>query len=86
MPKLTNFGEFSNLEVCGQTVLPDRSTLKRPKLVESAKIEKGQIRHFEIIFKHCGVVQANGFQVLFLQISSKSLNPLSGGGGGSSTS
>ena len=41
---------------------------------------------FWIIFKHCGVVQANGFQVLFLQISSKSLNPLSGGGGGSSTS
>ena len=76
---------FLKPRYCCQTVLPDRSTLKRPKLVESAKIEKGQIRHFEIIFKHCGVVQANGFQVLFLQISSKSLNPLSGGGGSSTS-
>ena len=28
-------------------MLPDRSTLKRQRLVESAKIEKGQMRHFE---------------------------------------
>ena len=86
IPKIFYFSVVLKTRYCCQTVLPDRSTLKRPKLVESAKIEKGQIRHFEIIFKHCGVVQANGFQVLFLQISSKSLNPLSGGGGGSSTS
>ena len=31
---------FEKTEVCGQTVLPDKSLLKGQKLVENAKIEK----------------------------------------------
>ena len=36
---MVNFGEFSKLETCGQTVLPDMSILIGQKLVEKAKIE-----------------------------------------------
>ena len=32
---------------CGQAVLPDRSIFIEQKLVENAKIEKLQMRHFE---------------------------------------
>ena len=38
---MIHFGEFlENPEVCGQTVLPDRSALTGQKLVENAKIRK----------------------------------------------
>ena len=37
-------------EVCGQTVLPDRSIVTIQKLVRNAEI---QIRHFWVIFKQC---------------------------------
>ena len=47
MPKMVNLDEFLNPEVCGQTVLPDRSILIRQKLVENTKIPKIQMRHFE---------------------------------------
>ena len=40
---MVNFGEFWKPEACGQTVLPDRTILIVPKLVENAKI---QVRHF----------------------------------------
>ena len=38
---------FWKPEVCGQTVLPDMSVLIGQKLVENAKIQKIQMRHFE---------------------------------------
>ena len=44
-------------EVCGQTVLPDRSTLIGQKLVENAKIENlicdilGDFKHCENVLK-----------------------------------
>ena len=47
IPKIFYFSEFLKTRYYGQTVLPDKSTLKRQRLVESAKIEKGQMRHFE---------------------------------------
>ena len=37
MPKMFNFGEFVELEACGQTVLPDQSLLIEQKLVGNAK-------------------------------------------------
>ena len=38
---MVDFGEFFwKSEVCGQTVLPDRSILKGQKMVENAKIPK----------------------------------------------
>ena len=37
---MVHFGEFWKPEACGQTVLPDRSILTGPKLVENAKIKK----------------------------------------------
>ena len=37
---MVNCGEILKPEVCGQTVLPDRSLLIRQKLVENAKIQK----------------------------------------------
>ena len=36
--KIVNFGEFSKVEACGQTVLPDRLLLIGQKLVKNAKI------------------------------------------------
>ena len=42
-----NLSSFWKPEVCGQTVLPDRSVLKGQKLVENDKIKKIQMRHFE---------------------------------------
>ena len=36
---MVHFGEFLKSEVCGQTVLPDRSLLIEQKLVENAKIQ-----------------------------------------------
>ena len=41
---------FCKSEACGQTVLPDRSVLIGQKLVENAKIQKIQMRHFEQFF------------------------------------
>ena len=52
MPKLTNFGEFSNLEVCDQTVLPDRSTLKGQKI-------DGKCQHWKIKMSHFGLFFSN---------------------------
>ena len=46
MPKIANFGEFLKAKTWGQTVLPDRSLLKGPKLVGNATIIKLQMRHF----------------------------------------
>ena len=37
---MVNLASFWKSEVCGQTVLPDRSILKGQKLAENAKIEK----------------------------------------------
>ena len=37
---------FEKPEACGQTVLPDMSVLIGQKLVENAKIEINQMRHF----------------------------------------
>ena len=37
---------FWKPEACGQPVLPDKSLLIGQKLVENAKIEKTQMRHF----------------------------------------
>ena len=46
MPKITNFGRvFEKPEVCGQTVLPDRSILTEKKNDENARI-KTRMRHF----------------------------------------
>ena len=45
MPKI--LASFEKPEACGQTVLPDRSVLIGQKLVENAKIQKIQMRHFE---------------------------------------
>ena len=46
MPKMVYFGEYLKQKACGQTVLPDRPILIEQKLVENAKIEKSQMRHF----------------------------------------
>ena len=46
MPKMANFGEFLKPKACGQTVLPVMAILTRKKLIENAKIEKNQMRHF----------------------------------------
>ena len=40
------FDEICKLEACGQTVLPERSLLIGQKLLENAKIENTQMRHF----------------------------------------
>ena len=45
--KWSILASFWKPEVCGQTVLPDRSVLIGQKLVENAKIKKNQMRHFE---------------------------------------
>ena len=37
---------IKNENLCGQTALPDSSILKGQKLVENAKIQKIQMRHF----------------------------------------
>ena len=37
---MLQFGEFLKSEACGQAVLPERSILVGPKLVEKAKIQK----------------------------------------------
>ena len=39
MPKIVNFGEFLKTETCGQKVLPDRSVLIGPKIVENPKLK-----------------------------------------------
>ena len=44
--KNSQFGEFWKTEACGQTVLPDRSTLLLQKLLQTAKIENLLMRHF----------------------------------------
>ena len=38
MSKTANLGDFWKPEVCGQTVLPEKSLLMEQKLVENAKI------------------------------------------------
>ena len=38
LPKIVHFGEFKKPKANGQTVLPDRPTLKTQKLLENAKI------------------------------------------------
>ena len=43
---MVHFGEFLKPEACSQTELPDRSILKRQKLVKNAKIQKFK---FEIL-------------------------------------
>ena len=40
MPKWSILASFWKRKACGQTVLPDMSSLKGQKLVENAKIEK----------------------------------------------
>ena len=47
MPKMFNLASFWKPEACGQTVLPDMSVLIGQKLVENAKIQNIQMRHFE---------------------------------------
>ena len=59
MPKMVNLASFRKPEVYGQTVLPDRSILRRQKCVENAKIQKIQMRHFELF-------QNNGMHVASL--------------------
>ena len=45
---MIHFGEFlENPEVCGQTVLPDRSALTGQKKWKMPKLEKNLMRHFE---------------------------------------
>ena len=46
MPKMFIFGEFVELEACGQTVLPDKPISIGQKWVENAKIKKIQVIHF----------------------------------------
>ena len=46
---------------CSQTVLPDRSLLIGQKLVKNAKIKKCHMRHFWVIFKHCGAAKVSNF-------------------------
>ena len=55
MPEIVNFVSFWKPEVCGQTVLTDRSLLIGQKMVESAKIEKFKYSNatFLVILKHC---------------------------------
>ena len=48
MPKNGAFWRvFLKIEACCQTVLPDSSVLIGQKLVENAKIQEIQMRHFE---------------------------------------
>ena len=53
MLKMFNLASFRKREVCGQTVLPDKSILIRQKLVENAKMPKIEMRLFLLFFKHC---------------------------------
>ena len=46
MPKIVNFARFWKPDACSPTVLPDRSTLIRQKLVENAKVKRIQMRFF----------------------------------------
>ena len=51
-----HFGEFLKIEACSQTVLPDRSLLIGPKLVENAKIKKFNcdiLSNFQTMFRCC---------------------------------
>ena len=50
MPKMVNLLRLWNLEVCDQTVLPDRLILIGQKMVENAKNET-----VWVIFKQCGM-------------------------------
>ena len=52
---MVNCGEILKPEVCGQTVLPDRSLLIRQKLVENTKSQNSNAT-FRVIFKQCAVV------------------------------
>ena len=45
--KMTNLATFRKTEVCGKTVLPDKSISIGQKLVENAKTEKSKMRHFD---------------------------------------
>ena len=55
MPKTVHFGDFWKPEVCGQTVLPDRSILIEQKLVKMPK-HKNSNATFLAIFKHCEIL------------------------------
>ena len=45
--KWSIMASFWKAKACGQTVLPDRLVLIEQKLVNYAKIQKNQMRHFE---------------------------------------
>ena len=47
MAKRVDLGKFWKPKDFGQTVLPDRSLLIRQKVVENAKVEKIEMRHFQ---------------------------------------
>ena len=47
MAKRVDLGKFGKPKDFGQTVLPDRSLLIRQKVVENAKVEKIEMRHFQ---------------------------------------
>ena len=60
MLKMFNLASFRKREVCGQTVLPDKSILIRQKLVENAKMPKIEMRLFFIVFQTlCKFLSAN---------------------------
>mgnify|MGYP007015632206 CR=1 FL=1 len=51
MPKMVHFKtSFWKHEVCGQTVLPDRSVLIGQKLVETAKIKCDILSNFQTMW------------------------------------
>ena len=55
--KWSILASFWKPEACSQIVLPDRSILKRQKLVENAKIKKTSFWPVWLIFKHCANAQ-----------------------------
>ena len=47
MPKMVNFARFRKSEANGQTVLPDRSILIRPKIGRKWQNQKIQMEYFK---------------------------------------
>ena len=48
---------FWKPEACGQSVLPDRSVLIGPKLVENAKIKCDILSNFQTMCKTCRIAK-----------------------------
>ena len=72
---MVNLSCFRKPELCGQTVLPDRSVLIGQKLVENAKIKNSNAT-FWVILKQCELVE-NDLKSLILSATNQrvSLNP-----------